>query len=36
LVFCTANYLLEVVEEYGVKKLFGLKKDGVAGEEETA
>jgi hypothetical protein len=33
---CTANYLLECVEEYGATKVFGPKKDEVAGEEETA
>jgi hypothetical protein len=31
---CTANNLLEVVEEYGVTKVFGPKKDEVAGAEE--
>jgi hypothetical protein len=36
LVLCTPNYLLEGVREYGVTKVFGPKKDEVAGEEETA
>jgi hypothetical protein len=35
LVFCTGNYLLEGVEEYGVTKVFRPKKDEVAGKKGT-
>jgi hypothetical protein len=33
---CTAYYLLDSVGEYDVTKIFGPKKDEVAGEKGTA